>query len=278
VSLQNRYYSSIAPPTTLAASLAATGNPSVAAITGLPSSFPYSMLIDWGSTIAQGTTGAQEVISVTSAPTGSGPWSLPCTRGVDGTTAVAHNSGAQIVHGASAQDYNDPISYIGLHWTSPAAVSTVTVTAAAQTALTSLWSIPANDAAIGAAYEVTTYGTGTQGSTAQTLTFAAGFGSTLGVANSGITFPSSFAGTSAAFRWKSKVTATCVTTGSGGTWLIACEATVTSAAGDNSGTSVGAAVSFSTTTAENVYVCAAWGSTTGAPTLSSLTSRVARVA
>ena len=91
-------------PTTLAATLAATGNPSV---TGLPGTwagvYPYTVLIDWGNS-------SQEAIAVISAPTGTGPYTLPCIRGVDGTTAVSHSSGAGVVPGVSAQDYGSPSS------------------------------------------------------------------------------------------------------------------------------------------------------------------------
>src|ERR1700677_525848 len=96
---QYQYYTSTAAATTLSSSLGSSGNPSVASITGLPSSLPYKMLVDWGLT-------TQEAILVTSAPTGSGPYSLPCTRGFDGTTAVSHASGASIVEGVSADEFN----------------------------------------------------------------------------------------------------------------------------------------------------------------------------
>ena len=106
---QARFYSSDAAATTLTASLGATGNPSVASIAGLPTSYPFTMLIDWG-------VASQEAISVTSAPTGGGPWSLPCTRGIDNSTGgaggVSHSSGATIVHGVTAQDFNQPLQYI----------------------------------------------------------------------------------------------------------------------------------------------------------------------
>lgn len=101
-----RYFSNDAPPTTLASSLGSTGNPSVASITGLPSSYPFTMLIDWG-------IGSQEAISVTGAPTGTGPYTLPCTRGIDGTTAQSHLSGASVVHGFTAQDFAQPIAVTG---------------------------------------------------------------------------------------------------------------------------------------------------------------------
>lgn len=96
---QYAYYTSDAAPTTLASSLGSSGNPSVASVAGLPSSLPYKMLIDWGLT-------TQEAILVTSAPTGGGPYSLPCTRGFDGTTAQSHTSGAQVVLGTAADEYN----------------------------------------------------------------------------------------------------------------------------------------------------------------------------
>lgn len=98
---QNRFYSSVALPTTLAASLGSTGNPSVNSVTGLPGSYPFTVLIDWGLS-------TQEAISVTSAPTGVGPFALPCTRGIDGTTAQSHGQNAIVVHGVTAEDYNEP--------------------------------------------------------------------------------------------------------------------------------------------------------------------------
>src|ERR1700689_5704346 len=104
---QNRYYSSVAVPTYLKSSVGSSGNPQVAAITGLPSSYPFTMLLDWGLS-------TQEAISVTSAPTGSGPYTLPCTRGIDGTTAQSHSQNAVVVHGVTAEDYNEPQVHISL--------------------------------------------------------------------------------------------------------------------------------------------------------------------
>jgi len=93
-----RYYSSSALPTVLAANLGASGNPSVTALPGTwPTSYPFCCLIDWGDS-------AEEAILVTSAPTGTGPYSLPCTRGIDGTTAQAHSAGAQVAHGTTGYE------------------------------------------------------------------------------------------------------------------------------------------------------------------------------
>jgi hypothetical protein len=162
-----------------------------------------------------------------------------------------------------------PSGFTGNFGLSKADVTTVTVTAAAQTQLTIGYSIPAGDAAVDSTYILKTSGTGTQGSTAETLTIAAGFG-VLGTTGTGITFPATFAAISTAFRWSSTITARCVTTGATATWQVTCEATVTSAAGNSSGTSTNAtAITQASNAAIVVSGSAAWGATTGAPTLSS---------
>lgn len=103
----NRYFTSTGVPTTISAPLGASGNPIVPVITGLPSSYPFPMIIDLGK--YSGTTLYQEVILVTGTPTnnGNGTWTLPCTRGQDGTTAQSHVTGASIVHGIISADPND---------------------------------------------------------------------------------------------------------------------------------------------------------------------------
>lgn len=104
---QNRFYSSVYFPTTLAAAISSSGATtiSVNSITGAPSSYPFTMLIDWGLP-------TQEAVSVTAAPTGTGPYTLTVTRGIDGTTAQTHVQGAIAVHGVTQQDYNDPQVHI----------------------------------------------------------------------------------------------------------------------------------------------------------------------
>jgi hypothetical protein len=94
----SRYYTSTALPTILSAALSASGSPEVPSLPGTwPASFPFPVLIDWGLP-------SQEAILVTSAPTGSGPLTLPCTRGVDGTTAQSHAAGAVVVHGTTSYE------------------------------------------------------------------------------------------------------------------------------------------------------------------------------
>jgi hypothetical protein len=107
---QARFFASDALPTTLASPLGTTGNPSVASLPGTwPSQYPYTVLIDWGQA-------NQEAISVTGPPTGSGPFTLPCTRGIDGSTGgaggLAHASSAIVVHGVTAQDFTQPLQFI----------------------------------------------------------------------------------------------------------------------------------------------------------------------
>lgn len=105
---QNRFYSSNYQPTTLAAAITSSGATSISvnSITGAPSSFPYTMLIDWGLP-------TQEAVSVT-ASSGAGPFTLTVTRGIDGTTAQTHLNGAIVVHGVSAEDFNEPQVHISL--------------------------------------------------------------------------------------------------------------------------------------------------------------------
>jgi hypothetical protein len=109
---QNRYYTSDATATTLAASLGAvtpgsTGQTvEVASITDWPTSYPFTTLIDWGN-------GSQEVATMTQAATGSGPYTFAnCIRGDDGSLSPSHSNGATIVHGVSARDFNEPQEHI----------------------------------------------------------------------------------------------------------------------------------------------------------------------
>jgi hypothetical protein len=96
--MPRRYYSTVAARTTLSSSIDDTvTSVTVAATTGFPVSFPYTLIIDQHAS-------DQEVVEVTAA---SGT-TLTVTRGVDGTTAVAHDAGSIVNHGVSARDYDEP--------------------------------------------------------------------------------------------------------------------------------------------------------------------------
>jgi hypothetical protein len=62
--------------------------------------YPYKLLLEWG-------TPQQEVVIITSAPTGNGPYTFTgVLRGSDGGgPQVSHAAGAQVNHGVSAQDF-----------------------------------------------------------------------------------------------------------------------------------------------------------------------------
>ena len=100
--MPRRYYSSTAARTTLASGVNdSTTTLSVVAVSGWPSSFPYTIILD------QDTVN-EEIVSVTNR---SGT-TLTVTRGVDGTTAKAHDAGAAVNHGVSAQDFDEPNAFI----------------------------------------------------------------------------------------------------------------------------------------------------------------------
>ena len=94
------FYTSSAVQTTLSAGISNSATSlQVASVSGYPTQYPFTLLLEWG-------TSDQEVVTVTQAATGSGPYTFAnCTRGADGTTAVAHSSGAQVNHGVSARDF-----------------------------------------------------------------------------------------------------------------------------------------------------------------------------
>jgi hypothetical protein len=107
---QNRFYSSVSSPTTLAAAISSSSATTVVlnSISGNPGSYPWTLLIDWGLS-------TQEAVSITQAATGSGPYTFAnVTRGIDGTTAQTHANGAVAVHGVTQEDYNEPQVHISL--------------------------------------------------------------------------------------------------------------------------------------------------------------------
>ncbi len=108
--MARRFYSSIAVRTTLSSGInSSVTSITVVAVTGFPGSYPYTLVLDEGLS-------TQEVVEVT-AGTGT---TLTVTRGVDGSTAVAHSTGAAVNHGVSARDFDEPNSFInGTGYISP---------------------------------------------------------------------------------------------------------------------------------------------------------------
>ena len=108
--MTRRYYSSIAQRTTLSGSiLSGATTIAVVAVTGFPATKPYTLILD------QDTVN-EEVVTVTA----SSGTTLTVTRGVDGTTGVAHSAGATVNHGVSARDFDEPNAFInGTGFVSP---------------------------------------------------------------------------------------------------------------------------------------------------------------
>ena len=100
--MARRYYSSIAAQTTLSAGIdSSTSTVPVTAVSGWPASFPYTLLIDKD-------TVNEEIVSVT----GRTGVTLTVTRGVDGSSGIAHSAGANVQHGVSARDFDEPNDFI----------------------------------------------------------------------------------------------------------------------------------------------------------------------
>jgi len=93
--MSRRFYSSIAERTTLASAVdGSTTTFLVNAVVGWPTNTPYTLLIDVD-------TVNEEIVEVTNR---SGT-TLTVVRGVDGSTAKAHDSGADVRHGVSGRDF-----------------------------------------------------------------------------------------------------------------------------------------------------------------------------
>jgi hypothetical protein len=98
----NRYYSSTAVDTTLTGAATSSGTTiTVAAVSGFPASYPYTLALDYD-------TSSEELVNVTAAA----GTTLTIVRGQDGTTGVAHDAGAAVKHVASARDYREPQEHI----------------------------------------------------------------------------------------------------------------------------------------------------------------------
>jgi len=102
--MARRYYSSTAQRTTITTDITSSATSIVvAAVTGFPSSRPYTLVLDVD-------TVNEEIITVTNI---SGT-TLTVTRGVDGTGGVAHSSGAVVAHMVTARDLDEPNVLVNL--------------------------------------------------------------------------------------------------------------------------------------------------------------------
>lgn len=146
-----------------------------------------------------------------------------------------------------------------------------TVTSASQTRLSSAYTIAANDAQVGTVYKLIAWGSGTQGSTAQTLSIrpnAAG-----GAGLNAYTIPSSLASTSHVFRWHAEIVFTFPSVGSTakpvlfmrGMVFDVTNGTTQTAFSNEYDTSGGTTID--TTSAWDLQIECAWGATTGSPTI-----------
>lgn len=100
--MSRRHYSTVAEETTISSGITSSGTSiTVAALTGYPSSTPWTAILEYGTT-------NQEVVEVT----GVAGTTLTVTRGVDGTTGVSHSSGATLRHGVSARDMDEPNAFL----------------------------------------------------------------------------------------------------------------------------------------------------------------------
>ena len=100
--MARRYFSSTAVATTLSGSINnSTTSISVAALSGYPAQTPWTAVLE-------PDTVNEEVVEVTNV---SGT-TLTVTRGVDGTSAVAHDSGAKFQHGVSGRDFDEANAFV----------------------------------------------------------------------------------------------------------------------------------------------------------------------
>jgi microcystin-dependent protein len=92
-----RFYSSTAGVMHLNGAITSGGSSALLdVVTGLPASMPYTLMLDPGTT-------SEEIVTVTAI----GGFTVTITRGVDGTSAQSHLTGAEVRHAYSARDFQD---------------------------------------------------------------------------------------------------------------------------------------------------------------------------
>lgn len=97
-----RYYSTVAVGTTLTGSMTAGDLTfTVAATTGWPTQYPFTLIIDRD-------TPSEDIVEVTNVA----GLTVTCTRSVDGATAVSHDVGATVEHGVTARDFQEPQTHM----------------------------------------------------------------------------------------------------------------------------------------------------------------------
>ena len=100
--MARRYYSSTAVATTLSTGISSgSASITVGSTAGFPTSYPFTLILDEG-------TASEELVSATNVA----GTTVTVTRGVDGTSAVSHSSGATVKHGVSARDFDEPNSHV----------------------------------------------------------------------------------------------------------------------------------------------------------------------
>lgn len=101
---QKRYYASTAKQASLSTAIdSVVTSITLDLITGFPSQYPYTLVID-------PDTNKEEIITVTSSGGGT---TLNVIRGEDGTNHVSHGAGATVRHAVSGRDFNDASAHIG---------------------------------------------------------------------------------------------------------------------------------------------------------------------
>lgn len=134
-----RNYSDYVFPTTLSTSMdSSITTMTLGSLTNLPTSYPYTMLLDWG-------TASQEVVLVTGLSSGT---TVNVTRGFDGKTPFAHSAGAIVVHGVCQVDFSEANTHVntflsgssGVHGSYSATLASNYV--ASSTSLTNFLSTP----------------------------------------------------------------------------------------------------------------------------------------
>jgi len=100
--MARRYFSSIAEATTLDSSVSDSDTSiTVDALVGYPSQLPWTAIIDRDTT-------DEEIVEVT----GVAGTTVTVVRGVDGSTAKSHSSGAVFQHGVTGRDFEELNTYI----------------------------------------------------------------------------------------------------------------------------------------------------------------------